>query len=144
MVILTLSRKNLLFDRTLGILTWNGVGQWFTLEDRDRGLHALMLPQAIEQIKKKDETAIPYGFYEVVLSESARFKRVMPEILRVPGFEGIRIHAGNTPLDTSGCLILGKMMNGNDLAYSKSAVEEFEAKLTEALKTERVFLSVTK
>ena len=57
--------------------------------------------------KTKGQTAIPFGTYDVVLSPSARFKRVMPEVLHVPGFDGIRIHMGNTIEDTEGCPLVG-------------------------------------
>ena len=103
-----------------------------------------MLRQAIEQIKKQDETAIPYGFYEVTIDKSVRFGRFMPHVLNVPGFEGIRIHAGNTAVDTSGCILLGKLLQADGLANSRTAFEEFEKRLAEALTDHRVFLSVTK
>lgn len=145
MIILTLRRSLFLPDRTLGTLSWDGNGQWVTLEDFDRGLHQYMSPQSIEQVKKKDETAIPYGFYEVVISLSYRFKRTMPEILKVPGFEGIRIHTGNGPKDSSGCILVGKYVEGSGIAHSLDAYNELFLKLGEALNTNhRVFLSVTK
>lgn len=53
------------------------------------------------------ETAIPVGTYEIVLSYSNRFKKVLPELLNVPHFLGIRIHTGNSSKDTDGCLIPG-------------------------------------
>lgn len=53
------------------------------------------------------ETAIPYGTYRVIMSYSNAFKKELPEVLEVPHFEGIRIHAGNTKADTYGCLLLG-------------------------------------
>ena len=41
------------------------------------------------------KTCIPNGTYTVVLSYSNRFKRVLPELLDVPHFLGIRIHSLN-------------------------------------------------
>ena len=58
--------------------------------------------------KVHSQTAIPEGTYKVVLSMSSRFKKIMPEILNVPHFRGIRIHSGNKSTDTEGCLIVGK------------------------------------
>lgn len=53
------------------------------------------------------QTAIPAGTYPLTLSYSTRFKRLLPEIHNVPGFSGIRIHAGNTAEDSHGCIIVG-------------------------------------
>lgn len=71
-----------------------------TLEDKVRDLP--------NEKKVPGQTAIPSGNYEVVLSYSTKFKRLLPEILNVPYFTGIRIHRGNTKEDTEGCPLLGE------------------------------------
>ena len=66
------------------------------------------LEDAVRDRKIKHETAIPAGTYEVKLTLSARFGKILPILLNVPNFEGIRIHAGNTISDTSGCILVGE------------------------------------
>ena len=53
-------------------------------------------------------TAIPEGSYRVLVTKSPRFKEWLPYVQGVPGFEGIRIHAGNYPDDTQGCILVGE------------------------------------
>jgi hypothetical protein len=144
MVILRLVRSTFSDSVTIGELFWDGAPMCYTLEDRDRGLHSKMLPQAIEQVKVKDETAIPYGFYEVTIDMSQRFQKLMPHVLDVPGFEGIRLHSGNSEVDTSGCILLGKAIAGDQLTMSRLAVQEFALRLEIILKTDRVFICVSR
>lgn len=58
-------------------------------------------------LERPIKEAIPEGTYKVALTPSPKFKRVLPLLLDVPGFTGIRIHEGNTAKDTHGCLIPG-------------------------------------
>lgn len=73
----------------------------YTCEDTDRKLES-------GGVKIKGKTAIPRGCYRLTVTMSNRFKRRMPLIQDVPGFEGIRIHGGNTHVDTEGCPLLGQ------------------------------------
>lgn len=102
-----LLRSTFADEFTLGTLFQ---GDWFigfTCEDRDRHLEA-------GGAKVPKRTAIPRGYYQMTVSMSSRFKRLMPELLDVPQFSGIRIHGGNTHEDTEGCPLLGaeKTMTG--------------------------------
>lgn len=54
------------------------------------------------------ETAIPTGTYEVRVTWSPKFQRNLPLLLGVPHFEGIRIHRGNLPKNTLGCILVGE------------------------------------
>ena len=78
------------------------------LEDKDRGLDSSMTESEILEKKVKGQTAIPTGHYVINITYSPKYKRMMPLLLDVKGFSGIRIHSGNTSKDTEGCLIVGK------------------------------------
>lgn len=82
---------------TIGELYINEKYVTDTLEDRVRP----------EGEKVYGKTAIPEGKYEIELTHSSRFKKILPEILNVPNFSGIRIHTGNSSKDTEGCIIVG-------------------------------------
>ena len=53
--------------------------------------------------------AIPCGTYNISNSRSPKFKRELPLIYgyKVAEARGIRIHAGNTSKDSSGCVLVG-------------------------------------
>ena len=104
---LTLDRKYKLPTYTIGKLYVDGEYFCDTLEDKDRGLTDDMTVSEISKIKIKKETAIPTGTYKITITYSNRFKKNMPLINDVKGFEGIRIHSGNTDKDTEGCILVG-------------------------------------
>lgn len=106
-MILTLDRKYKLPTYTIGKLYIDEEYFCDTLEDKDRGLTDDMTVSEISSIKIKKETAIPTGTYKVTITYSNRFKKNMPLINDVKGFEGIRIHSGNTDKDTEGCILVG-------------------------------------
>ena len=79
-----------------------------TLEDTDRGLRQDMHLEEIKKKKVYGQTAIPSGSYECVYTYSNRFNKMLPLLKDVPGFDGIRIHSGNSAKDTLGCILVGK------------------------------------
>lgn len=62
------------------------------------------------------QTAIPRGIYPLTITFSHRFQRDMPQLLDVPGFDGVRIHGGNTEADTLGCPLLGRIRTPSGVA----------------------------
>lgn len=68
--------------------------------------HTLEDEKRPDGLKVYGETAIPTGTYNIKLTYSNRFKKIMPLLLDVPMFKGIRIHGGNTSKDTLGCILV--------------------------------------
>lgn len=101
------------------------------LEDTDRGLRQDMPLAEITAKKIAGQTAIPHGRYHLCFAYSPKFGRDMMTIEDVPGFDGIRIHAGNTEADTEGCPLLGMRWN-TSLRDSRKCIEKVEDMLLEA------------
>ena len=49
---------------------------------------------------------IPVGTYEVRVTYSPRFKRMLPLVMQVPGRSGIRFHRGTRPEHSKGCILV--------------------------------------
>jgi hypothetical protein len=105
---------------TIGELTIDGKFECYTLEDIER------------DVKIKSETAISKGTYKVIINQSNRFKRLMPLLLNVPNFEGVRIHAGNTNHDTEGCILVGRTRGVDFIGQSRKAYDSLFKKMQEA------------
>lgn len=115
----------------------------FTIEDTDRGLQDSMTESQITKIKKYGVTAIPTGTYQVVHSFSNRFQKLMPEVIGVKGFAGIRIHTANTSKDVEGCIGLAYEDSSDGFAgNSKKACQDFEKQFVKAIKTSKVWLTI--
>lgn len=119
-MLITIKRLYKTENSTIGELLVDGIWECFTLEDTER------------KIKIKGETAIPKGTYKVIINESNRFKRSLPLLLNVPGFEGVRIHSGNSNHDTEGCILVGQTRNKNYIGQSRKAFDKLFKKMQAA------------
>lgn len=115
----------------------------FSIEDADRGLTSSMTEKEIAKIKKYGITAIPTGRYQLAMTYSNRFKRYMPQVLGVKGFEGIRIHVANKATDVEGCIGLAYEDSSDGFAgNSAAACKEFEKQIKAVEKKEKIWITV--
>ena len=121
---LTLKRIALRPTYTIGKLYIDDAYFCDTLEDTVRDTNKSGKFDNGEQ-KIKGKTAIPYGTYEIKWTYSPRFKKYTPQLMNVPSFEGIRVHAGNTSADTEGCLILGENKQVGKVLNSRATINKF-------------------
>ena len=121
---LKLIRKHLEDTYTIGDLLVDDVFFSNILEDKVRDFNKDGDLNESGETKVYGETAIPYGTYKVIITFSERFQRELPLLLNVKGFEGIRIHPGNTAIDTHGCLLPGNNTEKGKVTESKVTFEK--------------------
>jgi hypothetical protein len=122
-----MSRDDCTDRRTLGTMTFDDGFVCQTLEDPVR-----------DGPKVYGDTAIPSGTFKITISRSKKFNKMLPLINDVPGFGGVRIHAGNSVEDTSGCPLVGMERNQDpesDLCIlrSREAMDEVQPRISAAL-----------
>lgn len=125
-------------DYTIGKLYINGSYLCDTLEDKVRILNSY-------EDKVYGETAIPIGRYKVILSYSNHFKRILPEILNVEFFRGVRIHEGNDKDNTEGCVLVGECRNVEEgyIYNSKKAMKKLMGILQTATdNNEEIYINI--
>lgn len=139
-------QRNIFTEKTtIGTLSINGKPECFILEDKDRGLDDSMTLENINKLKVYSQTAIPYGRYEVIITYSPKFKKQLPLLVSVKGYEGIRIHVGNKDADTHGCLLPGNKHSMDFVSESTLAFNTLFEKLKLAKNAgEKIFISVVK
>ena len=86
------------------------------------------------ELKIPKKSAIPECTYRVVVTKSQRFGKYLPLLVGVPGFEGVRIHSGNTSRDTEGCILVGHNLQVGKVLWSRITLE----KLMKLIENEKV------
>lgn len=129
---LELKRRWFSDKSTIGEMRIESEFECFTLEDTVRK----------NGIKVYGETAIPSGRYEIVISYSNKFKRILPLLLNVPNFSGVRIHSGNSAIDSHGCILVGQIHEENFIGQSRLALQVFFPKLQVLMDAGKVFINV--
>lgn len=133
-IVLKLERGKSTKRGTPGVLSFGEGLTVFTVEDPVRepaaGRPSLWekLVAWVKSWKIAGDTAIPSGRYRLAWTPSNRFRRETLQLLDVPGYGGIRIHAGNRKGDTEGCLLPGltRDPNGVDVLDSRRALAKLE------------------
>jgi hypothetical protein len=74
-------------------------GKWLTNSHEDTVRELKTLAD-----KVFGKTAIPAGVYEVIVTDSPKFKKKMTELVGVPFFSKTRIHGVRDERDTEGCV----------------------------------------
>ena len=130
---LTLTRIAKRADYTIGRLEdENGVKICDTLEPTWRNYKG-------GELKVPRKSAVPEGTYPVVITKSKKFGKYLPLLVGVPGFEGVRIHSGNTVNDTEGCILVGQNLIKGKVLLSRLTLE----KLMRLIENEkRIFLTI--
>ena len=138
---LTLKRIALRPTYTIGKLYIDDVYFCDTIEDTVRDINKNGKFDNGEK-KVHSKTAIPYGNYEIKWTYSPRFKKYTPQLINVPSFEGIRIHAGNTSEDTEGCLILGENKQVGKVLNSRATINKFYPIIKKACSKGKVTIEI--
>ena len=119
-------RRKIFTDKsTIGELYIDGVFECYTLEDKVREEKG----KSVKEWKIPAITAIPMGIYKVIISLSTRFKKDLPLLLNVEGFEGVRIHPGNTDENTEGCILVGNTLAKDFIGDSRKAFDKLFEKI---------------
>ncbi len=129
-------------ESTIGELSLEGEHICYTLEDLDRGLKGTWDIAAVKKKKVYGKTAIPTGRYQVVMNYSDQFKKYMPLLVGVLGFEGIRIHSGNAAIDTLGCILVGRARGIDQIFGSRIAYADLFIMLKAAETKEKIFITI--
>lgn len=124
---------------TLGRLDVFGTKVW-TLED----------PKQIHKIW--GETRIPAGTYQITLRAAGgmhqRYKKWHSEhkgmlyLRKVPLFEWVYIHVGNTPVDTNGCILVGLGRGVDHITSSRDAYKLIYPSIVDAIRSDGCWIEI--
>lgn len=86
--------------------------------------------------------AIAPGRYPVAVSWSPKFKRWLPLVMGVRGRSGIRIHVGNCPKETQGCILVGRNTRPGCVLNSRAKLDMLMKRLNARAEGEAVYITI--
>lgn len=152
---LLLKRIALKPNYTIGKLYVDGVYVCDTLEDTVRDLNKNGRFDNGEE-KVYGKTAIPYGTYSITMnvkspkfsnfsrySWAKKYDGYLPRLEKVPNFDGVAIHPGNTHEDTFGCVLVGQNKEVGKVLYSVATFNELMDKYLVPAKNRNESITIT-
>lgn len=139
-----LNRKTNFPKKCLGEIIHENMKICDTLEPHSKSFISEMTESYIYARKKVHFEAIPKGRYKIIKCYSTTFKKDMFYLENVKCFISIMFHAGQTEIDTKGCILVGTRTKQNNLINSTASLN----KLTDILayymtKGHECYLTVT-
>ena len=131
----------LLLERTEKTKTYTA-GRLYVVNELGKAYFCDTLEPSLHPTNHLHPKAIPAGRYAVAVTWSPKFKRWLPLLLKVPYRSGIRIHAGNDPEDSSGCILLGRALLPGHVYNSRSTLEKLMQRLKERPEGEAIHITV--
>lgn len=125
---LLVQRTNKSTLSTEGKLFVDNVFQCYTLEPVYREVPDM----PVSAWKVFGSTAIPVGTYGLEVTFFYRDGYYSPLLDNVPGFTGVRIHVGNYPKDTEGCILVGDAVGQDEVLSSQVAFDALMVKINAA------------
>ena len=99
----------------------------------DNQLECLTLEPSRTNPVHEGHPCIPAGVYSVVFTPSPHLGYITPELLDVPDRSDIRIHIGNFPQDSLGCVLVGQAAAADTVLESRQAFNKLMTLLKTAL-----------
>ena len=131
----------LLLERTEKTQTYTA-GSLYVVNELGKAYFCDTLEPSLHPTNHLRPKAIPAGRYDVAVTWSPKFKRWLPLLLKVPNRSGIRIHAGNNPEDSSGCILLGRALLPGHVYNSRSTLEKLMQRLKERPEGEAIHITI--
>lgn len=130
---MNLSLKRDIFSPTftLGQLSIDGIPTFFTVER-----------PYLNGANTPGKACILPGHYQIVITASPKFHKLMPRLLNVPERDGILVHPANESSELAGCIAIGLQRTKDGVGASRVAFDDFYHRLSLALEKSKVWITI--